>query len=79
MVLTESWLTGKDKDIVVIKALTPDGYSLINWHRKTGRGGGIALVHKSSIKARHVTHIRASRQVRPSVQNQHLTAKVSRF
>ena len=51
MVLTESWLTGKDKDIVVTKALTPDGYSLINSHRKTGRGGGIALVHKSSIKA----------------------------
>ena len=48
MVLTESWLTGKDKDIVVIKALTPDGYSLFNSHRKTGRGGGIALVHKSS-------------------------------
>ena len=51
MVLTESRLTGKDKDIVVTKALTPDGYSLINSHRKTGRGGGIVLVHKSSIKA----------------------------
>ena len=51
MVLTESWLTGKDKDIVVTKALTPDGYYLINSHRKTGRGGGIALVNKSSIKA----------------------------
>ena len=44
MVLTKSWLTGKDKDIVV--TLTPDGYSLINSHRKTGRGSGIALVHK---------------------------------
>ena len=46
--MTETWLSNKDADLPVIKALTRQGYSFIRSNR---RGGGIGILHKDYIKA----------------------------
>lgn len=48
LALTETWLTGSDKDNPTVSALLPDGYSIRQRSRKT-RGGGTALVYRSSL------------------------------
>lgn len=47
--VTETWLTGLVTDDPVISALIPDGYCMQHVPR-TGRGGGIAIIHRSVIK-----------------------------
>ena len=49
--ITETWLTNKDSDLPVTRALTPPGYNLIHHPRCSLRGGGIATLHKESGKA----------------------------
>ena len=49
--ITETWLTNKDSDLPVTRALTPPGYNLIHHPRCSRRGGGIAILHKESVKA----------------------------
>ena len=49
--MTETWLSNKDADLPVIKALTPPGYSLVHHPRSNRRGGGIGILHKDHIKA----------------------------
>ena len=49
--VTETWLTNKDSDLPVTRALTPPGYNLILHPRCGRRGGGIAILHKEAVKA----------------------------
>ena len=49
--ITETWLTNKDSDLPVTRALTPPGYNLIHHPRCGRRGGGIAILHKEAVKA----------------------------
>ena len=46
--ITETWLTGTEKDNSVISELVPDGYSLMH-NPRSSRGGGIAIIHRSAI------------------------------
>jgi len=50
--ITETWL--KDKDDHILMDITPKGYSNINVPRpRKNKGGGLALIYKSSIKVKH--------------------------
>ena len=46
--ITETWLTGTEKDSSVISELVPKGYSLLH-NPRSSRGGGIAIIHRSTI------------------------------
>ena len=48
--LTESWINDNISDLLCLKSATPSGYSFISVPRKSGRGGGLVLIHKSSIR-----------------------------
>ena len=52
--ITETWLSQGDTDNVVRASLTPDGYKLIDVPRK-GRGGGVAVIYKSSLTVKKQT------------------------
>ena len=47
--LTETWLTDGALNTPVIGELVPPGYSVINVPRKSGIGGGVAVIYKSDI------------------------------
>ena len=49
LALTETWITTKNESRVT-SGLLPEGYKIICRHRKQCRGGGVALVHRSTIK-----------------------------
>ena len=50
--ITKTWLTNKDSDVSVTRALVPPGYNFIHYHLKSSRlGGGIAMLHKEYVKA----------------------------
>lgn len=49
--LTETWLTGSESDNPVISAMLPNGYS-IQHHPRPSRGGGTAVIHRSSLRIR---------------------------
>ena len=55
MALTETWLTSDDRDRKWISALTPDGYKFINIPRISGKGGGIAIIHKTNLSLKCTT------------------------
>jgi len=46
--LTETWLTGSEKDNTIISALLPQGYT-IKHNPRQSRGGGTALIHRTSL------------------------------
>ena len=48
--LTETWLSGGASDEVVLAELLPPGYRIIQAHRKSGRGGGVAIIYRESVK-----------------------------
>ena len=50
--LTESWINDNISDLLCLKSATPSGYSFISVPRKSGRGGGLVLIYKSSIRVR---------------------------
>lgn len=49
LALTETWLTSVTEDRTTA-GLLPEGYAIITANRKHGRGGGIALVHRTTLK-----------------------------
>ena len=53
LVLTETWLGNSDQG--VISELLPDGYKIIHKVRNNGRGGGVALVYKSTMDVKVVS------------------------
>ena len=51
--ITETWLSScNEKEKVVCGELTPSGYTLLHTPREQGRGGGVAVVLKSSISTK---------------------------
>ena len=48
LALTETWLSANDP--VPPTELTPPGYSIVSSPRPHGRGGGVAVLHKNSLK-----------------------------
>src|SRR6201996_7136625 len=49
VLLTETWLSN-DVPSCVLNSLTPPNFSLLNQPRLTGRGGGLAVLHRSYFK-----------------------------
>ncbi len=47
LIITETWLSSQDN--VVVYRLVPDGYEIKHQAREHRRGGGVAIVYKSSI------------------------------
>jgi len=48
--ITETWLSScSERDRVTCGDMTPAGYTLLHAPRKTGRGGGVAVILKSTI------------------------------
>ena len=45
---TESWLKSSG-DEVIIQNLTPEGFKAVSFHRESGHGGGICIVHRESM------------------------------
>ena len=52
--VTETWLKPDENDI--IKDLTPDGFSYLGKNRLTGRGGGVAIIHKDTLDVRETVN-----------------------
>ena len=53
MVLTETWLKGDDRDNVILAELLPPGYTIKHKPRQ-GRGGGVAIMHPSTLSVTRV-------------------------
>ena len=51
--LTETWLSGTEKDNAILSALLPKGYN-IKHNPRGSRGGGTALIYKSSLCVKSV-------------------------
>ncbi len=49
LAITETWLN--DKDDSVLNELVPHNYDILQLNRSTGKGGGIAIIYKKSLKA----------------------------
>jgi hypothetical protein len=50
LLITETWLNGDKSDDPIINELLPCGYKVIQQPRIGQRGGGIAIIYKSTIK-----------------------------
>ena len=48
--LTEIWLEPGDNDGVLIEELTPPGYRFLHNPTSSGRGGGVGLLFKKSLR-----------------------------
>ena len=55
MVLPETWLKGDDRDNVILAELLPPGYTIKHKSRQ-GRGGGVAIMHPSTLSLTRVEH-----------------------
>ena len=55
MVLTETWLKGDDRDNVILAELQPPGYTIKHKARQ-GRGGGVAIMHPSTLSVTRAEH-----------------------
>ena len=55
LLVTETWFREGDYDRLAIGDMTPSGYSLQHLPRPPKRGGGIALLHRSSLKVGSLT------------------------
>ena len=56
LALTETWFTSSH-DLSVIHSIVPDGYTVHHQPRPSGgRGGGVALIYRSSAKAKVNSH-----------------------
>ena len=60
LAVTKTWLSPGYKDKVIRCDLTPDGFQLIDSPRRTGRGGGVAIILKESIKVKQEKHCKHS-------------------
>ena len=54
MAICETWLKSKG-DTNVIKDMLPNGYSIEHTRRPTGKGGGVAIIYRSSLQLRKET------------------------
>ena len=54
MAICETWLQYK-RDTSVIKDMLPNGYLIEHTPRPTGKGGGVAIIHRSSLQLRKET------------------------
>lgn len=54
LALTETWLQPDNTDDLVIKELCPTGYSFLHAPRSTGRGGGVGVLFKDSLKMKKI-------------------------
>ena len=50
MFLTETWLSNNNNDDIITSSICPTGYNFKHSPRTTGRGGGVGILYKSSIK-----------------------------
>ena len=50
--ISETWLGNSSKYDIVCGELTPVGYKLVHVPRNTGRGGGVAVLYKTSMKCK---------------------------
>jgi exonuclease III len=48
--ITETWLGKGDRDRIMCGDLTPSGYKRLHVPQSVGRGGGVAVIHTSSLK-----------------------------
>lgn len=53
-IITETWLREKGDEPTIIDMIPP-GFSFINSPRKTGRGGGIAVIYRSNFKLQRIS------------------------
>ena len=51
-VITESWLTNDESDIVSLQSIIPSGCKFMHLPKpnRTGRGGGVAVVHLDTFR-----------------------------
>ena len=54
MVVTETWLKDDDKVLIESTELLRPSYRMLTANRKGKRGGGIALICKSTLKTKHI-------------------------
>ena len=54
LALTETWLKGDASDDVILQELIPPGYNCEHMARMNRRGGGVALLFKSTISCRKI-------------------------
>jgi len=47
--LSESWHSGCDD--ARLRLVTPPGYAVVDVARSTGRGGGVAIIHRQHFKS----------------------------
>jgi len=57
--ITETWLSGDDRDNIVIAQITPPGYAIYQKARK-GKGGGVAVILKDSLRVKQKSGGRCS-------------------
>lgn len=50
LIITETWLREGDMDSVACGEMTPDGFKLQHLPRASKRGGGLAIIHTSSLQ-----------------------------
>ena len=50
LVITETWLTGKDSDQKIIGDMTPEGYTFHHGPRTHRKGGGVGILVRDSLK-----------------------------
>ena len=55
MVFTETWLKGDDRGNAILAELQPPGYSIKHKARQ-GRGGGVAIMHPSTLSVTRAEH-----------------------
>ena len=55
MAICETWLKSK-RDTNVIKDMLPNGYSIEHTPRPTGKGGGVAIIYRSSLQFSQKNH-----------------------
>ena len=54
LAITETWLTGSEGDKPIIQELLPRGFKIVHQERTSGRGGGIAVVYRETLKLKRV-------------------------
>jgi exonuclease III len=52
--VTETWLN--DRNSTVIAEITPPGFSMVHEPRLSGRGGGVAIIHRDSLHVQSSEH-----------------------
>ena len=59
LALTETWINDNNEQRT-IASLLPHGYSIITANREKRVGGGVAFIHRTSLKCKHLKQRKAS-------------------